>query len=1371
MHIFRLFVTPRTATSQESQQLLATFQQDLQIPITDLRIYERYDISGITESEFERAKTLIFSEPPIETTCTTLNLSALDHPIAIAPVPGQYDQRADSAEQCLSILTSHNESTVRTARIYVLRGPLTQTHIDTARHYLLQSIDACESSMDLPAMLDIVTPMIPETSYIEEFTTLSNIELETLLHSMQLAMTLEDLLCIQRYFQTEHRNPTVTEIRVLDTYWSDHCRHTTFNTQLTEITFDESALTKPIQKTYQSYLETKQELNPSAVVAPTLMDMATMAMQELRHQGKLNQLDMSDEINACTIMVPVQVDGKEEEWLLLFKNETHNHPTEIEPFGGAATCLGGCIRDPLSGRAYVYQAMRITGSGNPLASKEHILSGKLPQSYITTTAAKGFSSYGNQIGVPTGEVREYYHDSYRAKRLEVGAVIGAVPRSHVRRESPVLGDLIILLGGKTGRDGCGGATGSSKTHTKDSLSTCGAEVQKGNPVTERNIQRLFRIPEVTRCIKRCNDFGAGGVAVAIGELADSVHIYLDAVPTKYSGLTGTELAISESQERMACIIDPIYWKRIQSYCAKENLEATIVGEVTNTGRLVMDFRGETIVNLHRQFLATNGATQCATAHIESPRANYYPSFVTNLPSQSTTVKASLETRFHHTLQDLNSTSQEGLRTMFDSTVGGNTVLFPFSGTYLKTPVQGMVAKLPVLQGTTTTASIMTHGFDPYLSEWSPYHGAQYAVLLSLAKLAALGGDISKAYLSFQEYFEKLNSPISWGKVVSSLLGAYEAQRQLGVAAIGGKDSMSGTFQDLHVPPTLISFAVITEDIHRILSPHFHEAHHHILLLHIPEHSDGTPDWATFTDYCKTLRSYNITQQVYSAYVAEQDGIGPATVKACLGNAIGCVYHTENLQRLATTISAMHEKRETEQTGITQSCANPSEDYSVHTAEDHSSNLSENYSSIPSKNDSPHTALTPEDMLFYPFRGSFLIEVDAVTSQTLQAMPHIYHIGTTQEAPAIVIGDTTMPLHNLCQSYESTLEPFFPIYAKETVSVTKDLSASKIEINTTESYVSNELQITESSALCKHLDVSNMLGNSNRAKIFSSDNKLLHATQRKLCSKHSSISHPKVLIPVFPGTNCEYESARAFTEQGAKVETLVIRNRSSQELHESIQALQRSIDSAQIVYFPGGFSGGDEPAGSGKFIATLFHNPYLQESLENLLYKRDGLVLGICNGFQALIKLGLLPTGHIQKLTETSPTLTYNTIGRHISSMVHTKVISTASPWLSACDINTIYTVPISHGEGHFYAVPEQVHELYVNGQVATQYVDLLGNYNTSPRWNPNQSMGAVEGLLSPDGRVFGKMAHVERIGYGVHKNIEGQLVMPIFASGVKYFTD
>lgn len=1302
MHIFRLFVTPRTTTSQESQQLLATFQQDLQIPLTDLTIYERYDISGITESEFERAKTLIFSEPPIETTCTTLNLSALDHPIAIAPTLGQYDQRADAAEQCLSILTNHDHSTVRTARIYVLRGPLTKTHIDTARQYLLQSIDAYESSMDLPIALDIVTPVVPETSHIEEFTTLTKIKLEELLHSMQLAMTLEDLLCIQRYFQKEHRNPTVTEIRVLDTYWSDHCRHTTFNTQLTEITFDESALTKPIQKTYQTYLETKQQLNPSADVAPTLMDMATMAMQELRHQGKLNQLDVSDEINACTIIVPVQVDGKKEEWLLLFKNETHNHPTEIEPFGGAATCLGGCIRDPLSGRAYVYQAMRITGSGNPLVSKEHTLLGKLPQSYITTTAAKGFSSYGNQIGVPTGEVREYYHDSYRAKRLEVGAVIGAVPRSHVHRENPIPGDLIILLGGKTGRDGCGGATGSSKIHTKDSLSICGAEVQKGNPVTERKIQRLFRNPEVTQSIKRCNDFGAGGVAVAIGELADSIHIYLDTIPTKYTGLTGTELAISESQERMACIIDPSQWKRIQSYCAEENLEATIVGEVTNTGRLVMDFQGEIIVNLHRQFLATNGATQSTIAHIVSPRATPSPSFITNLSSLYTTTNASIETRFHQALQDLNSTSQEGLRAMFDSTVGANTVLFPFSGTYLKTPVQGMVAKLPVLQGTTTTASIMTHGFDPYLSEWSPYHGAQYAVLLSLAKLAALGGNISKAYLSFQEYFEKLNSPISWGKVVSALLGAYEAQRQLGVAAIGGKDSMSGTFQDLHVPPTLISFAVTTEEVNRILSPHFHEAHHHILFLYVPERSDGTPNWAAFKAHCKTLRSFNITQQVYSAYVVEQDGIGPATVKACLGNAIGCVYHKDELQRLVMAVSSTHENRELDQTSITQSCANTSE------------------------NHSPHAALTPEDMLFYPFRGSFLIEVDTVTAQALRDLPHMYHIGTTQEDPSIVMGDTTISLDDLTNSYESTLASIFPIYAKE-----------------------KNFGDTSTSA----------------------DSKLLHTTQSKPCSKYTSLSHPKVLIPVFPGTNCEYESARAFTEHGAKIETLVIRNRSSLELQESIQALKRSIDSAQIVCFPGGFSSGDEPAGSGKFIATLFHNPYLQESLENLLYKRDGLVLGICNGFQALIKLGLVPTGHIQSLKQTSPTLTYNTIGRHISTIVHTKVVSTNSPWLSACQIGDIYTVPISHGEGRFLATTEQVEELYAQGQVATQYVDLVGNTTYYPRWNPNQSIGAIEGLLSPDGRVLGKMAHIERLGHGIHKNINGNLVMPIFASGVHYFID
>lgn len=1314
MHIFRLFVAPRTTISQESQQLLMYFQQDLQIPLTNLTIYERYDISGITESEFNRAKTLIFSEPPIETTCSTLILSDLDHTIVVAPMPGQYDQRADSAEQCLSILTGHDHSTVRTARVYVLTGPLSKAHLDTAQQYLLQSIDICESSMELPATLDLEIPVVPETSHIEEFITQSESELKELLHSMQLAMTLEDLLCIQRYFQKEHRNPTITEIRVLDTYWSDHCRHTTFNTELTEITFDESPLTKPIRDTYQAYLDFKKQLHPSTNVATTLMDIATMAMQELRHQGKLHQLDVSDEINACTIIVPVQVDDTEEEWLLLFKNETHNHPTEIEPFGGAATCLGGCIRDPLSGRAYVYQAMRITGSGNPLVSKEHTLPGKLPQSYITTTAAKGFSSYGNQIGVPTGEVREYYHESYRAKRLEVGAVIGAVSRSHVRHESPIQGDLIILLGGKTGRDGCGGATGSSKMHTKDSLYTCGAEVQKGNPVTERKLQRLFRIPEVTQCIKRCNDFGAGGVAVAIGELADSIHIHLDAIPAKYAGLTGTDLAISESQERMACIIDPIRWERLQSYCTEENLDATIVGEVTNTGRLVMEFQGDIIVNLHRQFLATNGATQRATAHIVSPSVN-----------PLTHNRLSLVARFHHSLQDLNSTSQEGLRSMFDSTVGGNTVLFPFSGAYLKTPVQGMVAKLPVLQGTTTTTSIMTHGFDPYLSEWSPYHGAQYAILLSLAKLASLGGDISNAYLSFQEYFEKLNSPTSWGKVVSALLGAYEAQRQLGVAAIGGKDSMSGTFQNLHVPPTLISFAVTTEDIHHILSPHFHEPQHHILFLHVPECMDGTPNWTIFKNQCHTLRAHNIAQQVYSAYVVEQDGIGPATVKACLGNAIGCIYHREELQKLAITVSSMHKKRETDRAGTTQSCANTSENQTL------------------------NTSLTHEDILFYPFRASILIEVDTVTAQALLTMPHIYHIGTTQESPSIIMGDTTISLDDLTNSYESTLASIFPIYGKEHFSVIKDHLGS--EIYSQHDYLS-------------------VLGSNPKGSSLYDDNKISSTVRSKSLLKYSSISHPKVLIPVFPGTNCEYESARAFTEHDAKVETLVIRNRNSQELQESIQALKHSMDTAQIVYFPGGFSGGDEPAGSGKFIATLFHNPYLQESLENLLYHRDGLVLGICNGFQALIKLDLLPTGHIQGLTESSPTLTYNTIGRHISSMVHTKVISTASPWLSACDVNTIYTVPISHGEGRFLASQEQLCELYTNGQIATQYVDPSGNYSMSPRWNPNQSMGAIEGLLSPDGRVFGKMAHIERTGYDVHKNIEEQLIMPIFASGVKYFT-
>ena len=1375
MEIYRLYVTQRYATT--SQQLRQQLADDLHIPVTHLTVYDRYDVTGVSKEEFLQATTTIFSEPPMETVTFSLPLEDTDTVIAVESKPGQYNARNEAAEQCLSLLTSHMNSTVRTARVYVFSDALSTAQIERIRAYLTRSIDDCESPLHLPTTLTQEVPTPALICEIDHFLSMDHEALQTLHHSLQLAMTIEDLTMVQSYFQEERRNPTITEIRVLDTYWSDHCRHTTFHTALTRITFDDSPFTVPVKATYERYISARNSLGKNNSSAPTLMDMATLSMKELQQQGRLPNLDVSDEVNACTIRVPVTVDTKEEEWLLFFKNETHNHPTEIEPFGGAATCLGGAIRDPLSGRSYVYQGMRITGCANPLQPFESTLAGKLPQRYITTTAAKGFSSYGNQIGVPTGEVREYYHPGYVAKRLEVGAVIGAAPRSSVHRESPTTGDLIVLLGGKTGRDGCGGATGSSKTHTLQSIHQCGAEVQKGNPLTERKLQRLFRIPEVTACIKRCNDFGAGGVAVAIGELADSLHINLNTIPTKYAGLDGTELAISESQERMACVIDPNHWNTFQSYCESENIDATIVGHVTQTGRLVMEWNGDTIVDLDRHFLNSNGAPQEATAHVVAPdgtdhvvapdpvdltstqtRHKASPSMPISLPTsqkdRSSSLNAitshvpttppyvgdSLTQRFTHALAQLNTTSQQGLGELFDSTVGGNTVLLPFSGQHQKTPVQGMVAKLPVLHGNTTTASIMTHGFDPYLSEWSPYHAAQYAVLLSVAKIAALGGDTTKVYLSLQEYFEKLQSPTAWGKVVSALLGAYEAQRQLGIASIGGKDSMSGTFLDMTVPPTVISFAVTTESVDHIISPHIKEPNHHILCLHVPGLADGTPDWKTFHDHARTVRTYNESGYIYSAYVVEQDGIGPALVKMCLGNGVGCeldLYGLDTLSKIyKTTVS----------TTISKDSAS------------HSSHLP------------PHNEA---DILFHPLRGSILIEVEPSTSETLQTLPHVYSIGVTHDEPTFTFGTTRISLDTLCTAYESGLSSVFPIRNQELSASYSLEDLRKSPISCTEDLHRPITDSTDDTSMCDTYTAKAL----EESFIAAMEHPLCTKTSRKGIAKQSNLyaprpivsPTPRVLIPIFPGTNCEYETERAFTIAGATVETLVLRNRTSHELQESILALTGALDRSQILCLAGGFSCGDEPAGSGKYIATLFRNPYLQESLSALLYERKGLVLGICNGFQALLKLGLLPSGQIQPLTEESPTLTYNTMGRHISCMVHTKMISTASPWLNQCRIGDIYTVPISHGEGRFVATHDQLQELLQNQQIGTHYVDSQGHPSYDLRWNPNQSMGYVESILSPDGHVLGKMAHVERIGYGVHKNIDGHLMMPIFESGVQYF--
>ena len=1245
MAIQRLFVTKRESFNLEAQRMLQTLQQELSMPATDVTIYERYDIENLDAKDLESAKNLIFSEPPVDTVLEEIP-NVQGFVFAVEYVPGQYDQRADSAEQCISMLTLTSGHIVRCARVYAIEGTFTKEQENTIKAYYINPVDSREASLDVPNTLALDLEDPKPVATINGFTMMSDDDLEALIKNYGLAMTLADLQMIrQQYAEVEHRDPTITEIRLFDTYWSDHCRHTTFMTELTDITIEDSRFTGSIKEAFEEYMEGRAELYTTKKKARSLMDMATLAVKELRHAGGLTNLDESDEINACTIIVPVDVNDKTEEWLLLFKNETHNHPTEIEPFGGAATCLGGCIRDPLSGRAYVYQAMRITGSGNPHTRLEDTLEGKLPQRKITQEAARGYSSYGNQIGLATGEVKEYYHPGYVAKRMEIGAVIGAAPRNQVRREVPVAGDVVVLLGGKTGRDGCGGATGSSKEHTVESLSTCGAEVQKGNALTERKIQRLFRRGEVTTLIKRCNDFGAGGVSVAIGELTDGVSINLDLVPKKYAGLDGTELAISESQERMACVIAASDVEAFKAYCNEENLECTVVAEVTDTNRLVMNWNGEAIVDISRDFLNTNGASQQQEAIVKAPADRSY--FLRGSASAD-----NFKEKWLAAVSDLNAASQQGLAERFDSTVGANTVLMPFGGKFQKTPTQGMVAKLPVLNGETTTASIMTHGFVPELSAWSPYHGAQYAVLLSVAKLVALGGRREDAYLTLQEYFERLNSKESWGKPVAALLGAYKAQKELEIGAIGGKDSMSGTFMDLTVPPTLVSFAVGTAHVDNIVSQDLKDVDHRLVFFDVPRTYDDTPDWDRFKENCDTLQEQIDKGRVYSAYVVDQGGIPEAVTKMALGNNIGVKF--------------------------------------------------DKYA---------------ERGIFQPALGSFIVEVDITAVNYLLELPDVKVIGVTQATPVIEWEGQSVSLKEVQAAYEAPLNDIFPMHAPN-------------GFGEAVAYIHDQ-----------------------------------HAKPRSA----SLGAKPKVLIPVFPGTNCEFDSARAFERAGAETDIVLIRNQTPEQLKESIDVIKAKLAESQILMFPGGFSAGDEPDGSGKFIATLFRNPYLAEGLENLLYKQDGLVLGICNGFQALIKLGLLPGGHIETLTADHPTLTYNTIGRHLSRMVNTKVISTKSPWMSDAKAGEIYTVPISHGEGRFIASPQQVLEFNKTGQIATQYVDFDGIASMDSRFNPNQSVAAIEGIYSPDGRVFGKMAHSERCGAGISKNIPGQLEMPIFTSGVKYF--
>lgn len=1244
--IRRLYVTKKGPFAQDAKRMFTDLKENLLIKgLTDVRIFHRYDVGGLDDAAFEAAKNMIFSEPPVDAVYDELPAAADDTVLAIEYLPGQYDQRADSAMQCLQMLTMHNDSLVRTAQIVILSGQLSEEDKEAIQHYCINPVEAREASLAPVESLEMEWEQPDDVPSIEGFIAMDQDALAALNKKMGLAMSLEDLAFCQQYFRDqEHRDPTITEIRVIDTYWSDHCRHTTFMTELTDITIDEGKYTVPIQRAYEAYKTTREALYTKKKKPQTLMDMATIAVKELKAAGKLQNLDESEEINACTIIIPVDVDGVEEEWLLLFKNETHNHPTEIEPFGGAATCLGGCIRDPLSGRSYVYQAMRVTGSGDPHQSVKDTLAGKLPQRIITTGAAKGYSSYGNQIGLATGEVKEYYHPGFVAKRMEIGAVLGAAPRANVIREVPVPGDVIILLGGKTGRDGMGGATGSSKKHTVQSLETCGAEVQKGNALTERKIQRLFRRHEATVLIKRCNDFGAGGVSVAIGELTDGLNVDLDKVPKKYEGLDGTELAISESQERMAVVVAADKAAEFRQYAAEENLESTLVAVATDTNRLVMHWRSQNVVDISRDFLNTDGVRQHRSAEVGAPEEK---DFFAAAPVSD------VKQTWLDTMGTLNIASEQGLAERFDSTIGARTVLMPFGGKYQKTPVEGMVAKIPVLSGETTTASIFTHGYDPDLAVWSPFHGALYAVLQSVAKLVALGGDREKVYLTMQEYFQRMSmDPKGWGKPVSALLGAYTAQQALQVCAIGGKDSMSGTFETLNVPPTLVSFAIAPEKTDCIVSPEFKQVGNAVLLFDVPRDAENVPDFDVFKTHCDFLHAMAQQHCIKAMHAVGQGGVAAAIAQMAFGNGIGVEMET---------------------------------------------------------------GLAAEELFSLRY-GSFVVEVDTNRALEWVRRDHVCRIGLTRGNGVMEISGQKISLAELQQAWEAPMDSIFPIQSESAE------GNPELPLYTT------------------------------------------YGPQRS-----TSFGKPSVFIPVCPGTNCEYDSAAAFERAGAAADVMVLRNESPEALAQSIDEMAKRIAKAQIIMFPGGFSAGDEPEGSGKFIATLFRSPALSAALTELLYKRDGLALGICNGFQALIKLGLLPYGRIQALAADSPTLTYNTIGRHLSRMVSTKVISVKSPWFSNVKAGDIHTIAISHGEGRFIASAEQIQALAAAGQIATQYVDMAGKATYDSTFNPNQSIYAVEGITSPDGRVLGKMAHTERFAAGNFQNIAGEKVQPIFAAGVEYF--
>ncbi|SDF69509.1 phosphoribosylformylglycinamidine synthase [Sporolituus thermophilus] len=1249
----RIYVEKKAGFAVEAQNLYTDLKVNLGINgLTGVRIVNRYDMAGVSEAEYIQARTTIFAEPTVdEVYDEELPLAAGDRVFAIEYLPGQYDQRADSAAQCLQILTQRERPTVLSAKVIILQGELADDDFDRIKRYCINPIECREAALTKPDCLETSAPPPANVAVLAGFTTMAGAELAALHTELGLAMSLEDLSFCQAYFRDEERrDPTITEIRVIDTYWSDHCRHTTFLTKIEDVVIEEGRYSRPIADAFAAYRQSRAYVYGEAAKDMSLMDIATIGMKELKKRGLLADLDESDEINACSIVVNADVDGRTEEWLVMFKNETHNHPTEIEPFGGAATCLGGAIRDPLSGRAYVYQAMRVTGSGDPRAKIESTLPGKLPQRKITIGAAAGYSSYGNQVGLATGQVAELYDEGYIAKRMEIGAVIAAAPRQNVVRQRPQPGDVVLLVGGRTGRDGCGGATGSSKEHNLESLATCGAEVQKGNPPTERKIQRLFRNPAVSRLIKKCNDFGAGGVAVAIGELTDGVRVNLDAIPKKYEGLDGTELAISESQERMAVVVAGDHADIFIRYAAAENLEATVVAEVTAERRLRMFWRGQAIVDLSRDFLNTNGVKQHTRVVATAPpaEANWFE----RLPAGVRPALPDLRAAWLTNLQDLNICSQKGLVERFDSTIGAGTVLMPFGGKYQATPAEGMAAKLPVLDGETTTATLMTFGFQPQLATWSPFHGAVYAVVEAVAKSVAMGGDYRTIRLTLQEYFEKLGKdPHKWGKPFSALLGAFYAQKQLGIPAIGGKDSMSGTFMDLNVPPTLVAFAVNVTDAGRIVSPEFKEAGNLVVLIPAPRDDQELPRFEILSRNFAKVTELIRAGLVRAATAVRYGGLAAALSKMAFGNRIGFVAAAQ---------------------------------------------------------------LAPEAWFSADY-GSFVLELDGKADLSkLEDVDYVI-LGHTTAAPVIRLGQTEISLAEAYTAWEQPLETVFPTKAAEPPTPR------------------------------------------------------VIACERRSRKGSVRVAKPRVLIPVFPGTNCEYDSARAFTQAGGLVDMMVVRNLTPAQIEESIDELARRIGRAQIVMLPGGFSAGDEPDGSGKFIATLLRNPKVKDAVHDLLKRRDGLMLGICNGFQALIKLGLVPYGEIRDITPDSPTLTFNAIGRHVSCMVRTKVVSTLSPWFNNARLGDIHTVAVSHGEGRFVAPPAVLDELIANGQIATQYVDLDGKPSSDIRYNPNGSLEAVEGITSPDGRVLGKMAHSERIGRYVAINVPGDKDQGIFAAGVQYF--